>query len=128
MQFQPAVIANALRNRGIPNAREQLKKRQSGVHVFTAGGVMLIEWKDYTGTGESRLKDAVKELRELGFKMTWISDGLYKIDPAPPRVELSAEEIEAEREREEEKERDTYYETYGGEAYRQRYGAAAVEG
>lgn len=80
MRFQPAVLANAMRNRGIPIAREQLAKRQSGLHIFKAGGAMVMEWVSHPDLpAESRIGEAVEALRGLGYKVERAAGELYSI-------------------------------------------------
>jgi hypothetical protein len=83
--FTPANMANLLRARGHAIARRKIAKRQAGLHVFTAGGVMLIEWVDFPDAHvESRLMEAVATMKGLGYEVISIEEGmLYRINERP---------------------------------------------
>jgi hypothetical protein len=74
--FTPANMANLLRARGHAIARRKM---------FTAGGVMLIEWVDFPDAHvESRLMEAVATMKGLGYEVISIEEGmLYRINERP---------------------------------------------
>lgn len=68
MVFAPANISNALRMSGLPIAREQIMKRQSGVRVFSAGGGIFFEYKIYSDApSPDRTEEAIKRLSAMGY-------------------------------------------------------------
>ena len=68
MRFEPANIANALRNRGIPIARGKQRHRQNGVHVFRAGGGIFFEWKVYPNlASDDRTEEVLTALESMGY-------------------------------------------------------------